>query len=408
MWIFWLYNPEKPIPNLSSPPTPAMSGAIPRKLFPLWKRMVTPNAKTRLTTINFVNEAMSAGFWSGNPLVELVEGLDGFELRSDGEKQSLLKTIKDAATSGSLPEPFLVHRVLPSLLHSLSLPDAPSALMLPLVLTLGKQVPPSTYSKVVLEPVVRLYASPDRGTRMALLEGLDEYVDKLDKSTVVDKVWPNLITGFADTVPVIREATVKAIFPLASKLSERILNNELLRLLAKMQTDQEPSIRTNTCILLGRLAPMLGYNAKKKVLVPAFARSLKDTFVHARVAALMALMATVEIYERDDLASRVIPNMAFSMVDKEKVVRDQAFKAMAMFVKRIEAEVVSMVSRVGIAHSSRIQLLSRRGARMHWARPHRPLMQDWRAPLLVLRARWPAGRSRRSASKCRRVRSIRR
>lgn len=102
------------------------------------------------------------------------------------------------------------------------------------------------------------------------------------------------------------------------QLNDRLLNNDLLRLLAKMQVDPEPSIRTNTCILLGRLAPLLGPNTKKKVLVPAFARSLKDTFVHARVAGLMALMATVEFYDKDDIAGRVIPNMAFTMIDKEK------------------------------------------------------------------------------------------
>lgn len=104
------------------------------------------------------------------------------------------------------------------------------------------------------------------------------------------------------------------------QLNDRLLNNDLLRLLAKMQIDPEPSIRTNTCILLGRLAPLLGPNTKKKVLVPAFARSLKDTFVHARVAGLMALMATVEFYDKDDIAGRVIPNMAFTMIDKEKYV----------------------------------------------------------------------------------------
>jgi SCY1-like protein 1 len=346
MWMFWLFNPEKPPPQLSSAPTPAMAGAIPKRLFPLWKRMVNPNARTRLSTINFVAEAQSSGIWSDNPLVALVEGLDGFELRSDGEKAKLLRTIKDAAEGGSLPEPFLVHRVLPSLLHSLSLPNAPSAQMLPLVLALGKQVPPSTYAKVVLDPVIKLYASPDRGTRMALLDGLEEYADRLDKHMVTERIWPHLTTGFADTVPVIREATIKAVYPLAGKLSDRILNNDLLRLLAKMQQDQEASIRTNTCILLGRLAPMLGHNTKKKVLVPAFARSLKDTFVHARVAALMALMATVECYDRDDLAGRVIPNMAHALVDKEKIVRDQAFKAMAMFVKRVEEMVSTMPATV--------------------------------------------------------------
>lgn len=334
MWLFWLYNPEKPLPRLSAPPTPATAGAIPKNLFPLWKRMLTPNARTRLSTANLVLEAES--WFKQNPLVQLVEGLDGFELRSDGEKQALLRVIRESAEAGSLPEPFLVHRVLPSLLHSLSLQNAPSSLMLPIILSIGKQVPPSTYGKVVLEPVVKLFASPDRGTRMALLEGLDEYVDKLDSRTVVDKIWPNLITGFADTVPVIREATIKAVYPLSGKLSDRILNNDLLRLLAKMQQDSEASIRTNTCILLGRLAPNLSSNTKKKVLVPAFARSLKDPFVHARVAALMALMATVDCFEKEDIATRVIPNMAFGLVDKEKTVRDQAFKAIAMFVQKLE------------------------------------------------------------------------
>ena len=103
-----------------------------------------------------------------------------------------------------------------------------------------------------------------------------------------------------------------------AQFNDRILNNDLLRHLAKMQTDPEASIRTNTCILIGRLAPSLGYHTKRKVLVPAFCRALKDNFVHARVAGLMAFMATVDCFEAEDLATKVIPNVAFTMVDKEK------------------------------------------------------------------------------------------
>ncbi|EIW72262.1 hypothetical protein TREMEDRAFT_26372 [Tremella mesenterica DSM 1558] len=341
--LFSLYNPSSPLPSLTSQPSSSSSGALPKVLFPSWRRMLSPNPRTRLLTTSFVAEASLTGFWTNNPLASLVEGLDGFELLSEGDKLGLLRTIKDAVSSGTIPAPFLLYRVLPSLLHSLSLPAAPSGAMLPLVLDLGRLVPPADYGKLVLEPVVRLYASPDRGTRMALLDGLEQYADKLDAKTVQDKIWPHLITGFADTVPVIREATVKAIYPLASKLSDRMMNNDLLRLLARMQSDTEPSIRTNTCILLGRLAPNLGPNTKKKVLVPAFARSLKDPFVHARVAGLMALMATVELFDKDDLAGKVIPNMAFTLVDREKLVREQAFKAMNMFVKRLEGIVATMV-----------------------------------------------------------------
>jgi SCY1-like protein 1 len=84
--------------------------------------------------------------------------------------------------------------------------------------------------------------------------------------------------------------------------------------------DTEASVRTNTCILIGRLGPSLGYNSKRKVLVPAFSRALKDPFVHARVAGLMAFMATIECFEIPELASKVIPNMAFTLVDQEKWV----------------------------------------------------------------------------------------
>jgi SCY1-like protein 1 len=85
-----------------------------------------------------------------------------------------------------------------------------------------------------------------------------------------------------------------------------------------MQTDIEPSIRTNTCILIGRLAPSLGYHTKRKVLVPAYTRALKDSFVHARVASLMTFMATADCFDFDDIASKVIPSISIAMIDKEK------------------------------------------------------------------------------------------
>ena len=155
--------------------------------------MVSPNPRTRLPTTSFIDETAATGFWSQNPLANLVEGLDGFELRSEGEKLGLLRTVKEQ--SSSMPQPFLLYKVLPSLLHSLSLPTAPSSAMLPLVLELGKLVPEKEYGKLVLDPVIKLYASPDRGTRMALLDGLPEYADKMDQRTVQDRVWSHLVSS---------------------------------------------------------------------------------------------------------------------------------------------------------------------------------------------------------------------
>lgn len=119
---------------------------------------------------------------------------------SDSNLDTLTTSRAIQSPTSPLPPAFLTHKVLPSLLHSLSLPSTSStsaSALLPLVLSLGKLVPPADYTKLVLEPVVKLYQSPDRGTRMALLEGLGEYESKMDNRCVQEKVWPHLVSLFA-------------------------------------------------------------------------------------------------------------------------------------------------------------------------------------------------------------------
>lgn len=70
---------------------------------------------------------------------------------------------------------------------------ASAAMILPLVLQFGADVSPGEYPSVILAPLTKLYASPDRGTRMALLDHLPEYAEKLDKKTVSEKIFPHLV-----------------------------------------------------------------------------------------------------------------------------------------------------------------------------------------------------------------------
>jgi SCY1-like protein 1 len=46
--------------------------------------------------------------------------------------------------------------------------------------------------------------------------------------------------------------------------------------------------------------------------------ALKDSFVHARVAGVMAFMATAECFEIDDVASKVVSAVVGATLDKEK------------------------------------------------------------------------------------------
>ncbi|KAG1891857.1 uncharacterized protein F5891DRAFT_1209860 [Suillus fuscotomentosus] len=287
------------------------------------------------------------GFFAHNRLVKVCAGLDGFTLSSESDKASLLRTLKESASS--FPPKFVSYRVLQCLASAFEF-GASAPTIVPLVLRFGKNVASDNYGSVVVAPLVTLFTSADRGTRIALLDSLPEFVEKLDKKTVVDKIWlshhlgsycPHYRSTFPQGIP--RYVDLEG--------ATNVANAQVIR----PSTQQRPpppsrpppvrprvSIRTNTCILIDRLGISLGYNTKRKVLVSAFSMALKDLFVHAHVAGVMAFMATAECFEIEGVVSKAVPAIVGATLDKEKLVRDQAFKAVELFIKRLEAHASTM------------------------------------------------------------------
>lgn len=133
----------------------------------------------------------------------------------------------------------------------------------------------------------------------------------------------------------VREQTVKAVLSVVNKLSDRVVNGELLKFLARTANDEQPGIRTNTTICLGKIAKNLGpgvslksfggdgsvlilFQTRSKVLIAAFTRSIRDPFVHARNAGLLALAATIDTFTEEDCAGKILPAICPALLDKEK------------------------------------------------------------------------------------------
>jgi SCY1-like protein 1 len=85
---------------------------------------------------------------------------------------------------------------------------------------------------------------------------------------------------------------------------------------------------------LGKISKNLGTSTRSKVLIAAFTRSLRDPFVHARNAALMALAVTNDAFSEEDSAARILPALCPCLIDKEKLVRDQANKTIDVYLAR--------------------------------------------------------------------------
>lgn len=225
-------------------------------------------------------------------------------------------------------------KVLPELVKSVEFGGG-GPRVFTVIMKISKKLSDEEYEQQLNPVIVRLFASPDRALRVCLLDNLPLMIDHLSQKLVSNSIFPQMVGGFTDVAPLVREQTVKAVLVVVPKLTDRVINGELLRHLAKTANDDQPGIRTNTTICLGKIARNLASNSRAKVLIAAFARALRDPFVHARNAALLALAATADIFSDEDCATKLLPGICPSLIDKEKLVRDQANKTMDIFMHRV-------------------------------------------------------------------------
>ncbi|KAF2833392.1 kinase domain-containing protein [Ophiobolus disseminans] len=313
--------------------------SIPPSMHQSYKRLLNPSPKARMSVGQFLDQGKRHGGFFQTPLIQVTEDIDNLGLKAEDERNELLGKLDEVADD--FPADFFKMKVLPELLKSVEFGGG-GAKVFSTVMQIGQKLSEDEYETQITPVVVRLFANPDRGIRVCLLDNLPLMIAHLPQKIVSDKIFPQMVTGFSDIAPVVREQTVKAVLVIVPKLSDRIINGELLRHLAKTANDEQPGIRTNTTICLGKIARNLGANSRAKVLTAAFARSLRDPFLHARNAALMALAATADLFSEEDCASKLLPIMCPSLVDKEKMIRDQAQKSVDIYISRIRKFAATM------------------------------------------------------------------
>ncbi|KAI1179190.1 armadillo-type protein [Nemania sp. FL0916] len=332
--IFEVFNGD-----FTGPSQAGQTKGIPPTMHAGYKRLTHANPKARITVKAFLEQGRRSGAFFDSPLIKLTEGIDNLDVKSEEERARFLDDL-DQLTD-DFPEDFFRMKVLPELLKSVEFGGGgPKAFGV--VMKIATKLTNEDFESRVQPVVIRLFGNPDRAIRVCLLDNLPSMIDRLPQKVVNDKIFPNLVSGFTDLAPVVREQTLKSVLVVIHKLSDRVINGELLKYLAKTANDEQPGIRTNTTICLGKIAKNLSTSTRTKVLIAAFTRSLRDPFVHARNAALMALAATGEYFTPEDCASRILPIVCPSLIDKEKLVREQAGKTMEVYLQLIRKAAESM------------------------------------------------------------------
>jgi len=193
--------------------------------------------------------------------------------------------------------------------------------------------------KARLLPILSsIVAQQDRSLRLCLLSLVGTFLPFADDDAVNRVFFEPILQGFADSGSArLREATLKTLVHFLGRLTERNLNDRLPAQLLRLQNDPEPGIRTNIAIFIGRMAPKLKPGVRARMLLSALPRGLKDSFFHARIASMRALLACQEFVEPAGLATKVLPLICPLLVDPVEDVRDFAFQCLDSVRSRLEA-----------------------------------------------------------------------
>ena len=188
-----------------------LGSRVPPSIEPCITKMLSDSTRRRPSPKRVLKLAK---IFKSDPFVSTMRELKNWTLMERERRTEFFKTITPLVEN--FPKSACIHKLLPILLESIRFAEndtdaSGASVALAPLLTVGSMIEdPKEFQKNILPPVVRLFASNNRAVRLQLLRHADAVVPKLPQSTMNTKIFDNMRGGFADSVPALREWTIRA------------------------------------------------------------------------------------------------------------------------------------------------------------------------------------------------------
>lgn len=336
----------------------ANSPKVPKQLGLHLKRLASVKPNLRSSVEKFAQE--TAQFFERIPLVAFNTLLDEIKFQNDAEKLSFFKNDMANYIDSVFPPGYLDNKLLPEITTQFSnllrikptVNSTPEehqkrqetlSVFLNHILKLSANLDDEVFTKLVKPVIFQCFTLLDRSIRLTLLQHLPTYANRLTETEVQTKVFYNLMTGFQDTNFMIRESTLTLITTIIDKVSVKQLNQDLLKILAKLQMDPKPSIRTNTLILIIKMSSKIYANSKNSVVITALAKSLRDSFTPCKLTALQGFEKLIDDFSLDEICGKILGHLAISLMDgKSYKVRQEAKRIFQLYLSSVEKHAATL------------------------------------------------------------------
>lgn len=319
-----------------------------------WNALILSLAAGRSKIPQFADKIENTESWFSNPMIDLYTELKELHIKDTQGKVVVLNNLEalffeNKAMFKNMGPGFIENLILPEITEMIQvliknsgggISNGHNKIVSFFSILLELSVEYECFTESFKDTVALCFKLPDRQVRFLLLMYLPRLIEPFGATEVCNKIYPHFTQGLSDTEPKLRLATLKKVPCIVPCLNERQLNNEMLRYLAKTQVDSDVEIRTWTVFIMTRIASELSSSMgnRASILATAFTKSLKDPEIKPRLAALHGLTETLDLFDAETIATKVLSVIAPSFMDRDRLVRDKARALFRKYMARLEEE----------------------------------------------------------------------
>lgn len=299
------------------------------------KKMASSKARKRPEP----RRLLRARCFMADPFVSAMREIRNWQIMDPDKRVSFFKRM--APLVETFPKAACRHKILPVLLEAIRIAEKDtdanmSSVALAPLLTIGASMENAKdFNELIIPPVVRLYGSNNRAVRLQLLRHAQSVIPKLPENIVNERIFSDMIGGFTDKVPAIREWTIRSMIHVVPLLNDgnkaRLLEN-----FRRLVRDPLPPIRNNVIVCLSLVAHML---PQMKVSLQLYAAASRDPVPSIRKAALGGLQQIGPLLSMDIRARSVLPMVVTMLVDPDDDVRKMAFELASTSIRELKTYV---------------------------------------------------------------------
>ena len=270
--------------------------------------------ESRSEPIGFLRALLTHPFFTENKSVQIMEFLNNFQLQPETE---VVRALESLSGPTDLSDDMKKGPVLHSLMNIVrSSPKFAGSAVGPIVEIAELFRTCQSEKDAILSDLLFLYKIQDRSVRYKLLSGISRYSWAPVKW--FETIFTEILPGFSDTHPAIREASLRAVPVLASIGSSKI-GAKLMPHLRRCQADQEPPLRA---LAVAGVFEVIKKSGKSDMeissnLIPTIVSGLQDPYPGSRFAASVSLSESADNISLADISGKIFPVLSPILLDPE-------------------------------------------------------------------------------------------